>query len=140
MKKLIAFHSVTGNTKSIVELSDVSGYEVVKLTDKTIAEIDFSEYDVIFLGASTWGKGVPSDFYKNNQSHFEKILNKRIVLFGSGNTHYLNFCGALDILKDFFSKHNKVEELFMFESYPTKEAQDDFQKLLDKYNEEDDFE
>jgi flavodoxin I len=129
--KAIFYHSLTGNTKAIVENSNTSGFDVYNMIKMNVEEINFDPYEVILIGASTYGDGVPHEFFKRLANKFIKLENKKIGLFGSGNSIYPHYCGALDLIADLLKDKNEIKFIFRFESYPTKEAQETFQKLID---------
>ncbi len=107
-KALIVFGSTTGNTEMVAEkVGEVlkeKGVEVsVKnVTDATVAELG-GDYDVTILGSSTWG-----DDEIEFQEDFEPFFNdlgsanlkeKKVALFGCGDSSYEYFCGAVDELE-----------------------------------------
>jgi len=110
MKKiLIAYASATGNTELIAEiiadyLKQQSSYEV-KIKDfdlDTVRAKDILDYDATLLGIYTWTDGeLPyevEDFYE--QLDFVDIEDKVVGVFGSGDTFYEDFGGAVDIMYD----------------------------------------
>jgi flavodoxin len=133
-KKAIFFHSLTGNTKAIVKLSNTSKYDVFDLTALNKEEIKFNDYDLIFLGLSTYGIGIPHEYFKTIYDELNEINNKKILLFGSGNTLHKYYCGGLDVLKNLLEQKNEIIEIFRFESYPNETTLINFQSLLDKYS------
>ncbi|CAM3796229.1 hypothetical protein GCM10009865_49480 [Aeromicrobium ponti] len=58
-------------------------------------------YDLTFIGMYTWGDGDYSDECLDMIEEIEQLdLEKHpFVIFGSGNTSYSEFCGALDQLQ-----------------------------------------
>lgn len=132
----IFYYSNSGNTKSLVE-------EVVKDTNYCIDIFNFKKienfsvmenYKTILLGTPTLGDGVPPSFFSKNQVNLKKYLkDKNIGLFGSGNSIYPYYCGALDILWDWLKYDNNMLFKFRFESYPTMKAINDFKDTLKKY-------
>ncbi len=121
-KALIVFGSTTGNTEMVAEkVGDVlkeKGVEVsVKnVTDASVAELG-GDYDVTILGSSTWG-----DDEIEFQEDFEPFFNdlgsanlkeKKVALFGCGDSSYEYFCGAVDELE---SKMESLEANVINES------------------------
>lgn len=133
-KKAIFYYSTSGNTKALVELTDTTGFDVFNMARMPIESINFEPYDIILIGTSTTGRGVPHSFFLDIKDKLFNIKNKRIGLFGSGNTIYSEYCGALDILEDLLRLKNKILFKFKFESYPTSKVFSDFQDIINKIN------
>jgi flavodoxin I len=129
--KAIFYYSMTGNTKALVELCDTTGFEVFNLNKLNIEEINFDPFQTILIGTSTVGDGVPHEIFRNLAPKLKELKDKNIGLFGSGNSIYPHYCGALDLLADLLKKNNKMLFVFKFESYPTKYAVTEFQSILD---------
>ena len=128
----IFYYSNTGNTKSLVEkiMEDRNDFDVFNL--KKIDDFSvIDKYKNIILGTSSWGNGVPPRFFSKHQAELKKYLNnKNIGLFGSGNSIYPYYCGALDLIWDWLKNDNKMLFKFKFEYYPTIKAVNEFRELL----------
>lgn len=62
--------------------------------------INLDDYEKIIIGTYTWGAGViPKRLKKFIVDNHKKIKGKDVFVFGSGNSVYKNFCGAVDNLK-----------------------------------------
>lgn len=131
-RKAIYYYSMSGNTKALVELSDIDGYDVYNLNRIEPGDLEFGDYEMILIGTSTIGRGVPHNYFRDIYKQLSKLENKYIGLFGSGNSIYDIYCGALDILEEFLKIKNKVIFKFKFESYPTSKVLIDFEKILKK--------
>ncbi|MBR2563305.1 MAG: flavodoxin [Paenibacillus sp.] len=102
-KWLVAYASMTGNTEEIAELIvegiTQSGYEVdlKSVTDFNAAEV--LNYEGFMIGVYTWGDGeLPDEFLDFYEELDELDLSgKRAAVFGSGDTSYEQFCGAVDV-------------------------------------------
>ena len=109
MKKLcIVYASLSGNTEDItmiVKESLKENYSVdLKLAEYTHFE-DVLNYDGIILGTYTWNDGIiPFEFQQFYNSIDQRIKNKVIAVFGSGDMKYKFYCTAVDT---FYSKLEK---------------------------------
>ncbi len=121
-KALIVFGSTTGNTEMVAEkVGDVlkeKGVEVsVKnVTDASVAELG-GDYDVTILGSSTWGDD-EIEFQEDFEPFFSdlgsaNLKDKKVALFGCGDSSYEYFCGAVDELE---SKMESLEANVVNES------------------------
>jgi len=110
----IFYASAGGNTKLIAdalkEAYEVDDDDCILMEDDFDSVDQFENYDVLFLGSSTWGQGdvhfswVDPLFEITSQKiSFE---GKTIVLFGAGDakTHGEHFCSALGKFYQIFSK------------------------------------
>lgn len=132
--KAIFYYSMTGNTKAIVEESNTYDFEVINLQRVAPEEVNFEQYDIILIGTSTIGDGIPHNIFKVLHGKMNKLEGKNIGLFGSGNSIYQYYCGALDLLENLLSTKNTILFKFKFESYPTEKAKKEFQKIIDEVN------
>lgn len=99
MKKIgIYFGSSTGNTEDIAKtigqkLNTEAVHDVAKTTP------DFSGYDVLILGTSTWGIGDLQDDWEDFAAKIQKadISGKKIALFGCGDSSSYSdsFCDGM---------------------------------------------
>jgi len=110
----IFYASAGGNTKLIAdalkEAYEVDDEDCILMEDDFDSVDQFENYDVLFLGSSTWGQGdvhfswVDPLFEITSQKiSFE---GKTIALFGAGDakTHGEHFCSALGKFYQIFSK------------------------------------
>ena len=116
ISKLLIYYSLKGNTKGIVDSVEWSDFDVVDINK--IKEINLNKYDVIVIGTSTYGRGVPPKPFWSLIDQFRNLNGKRVGLFGSGRREYEYFCGALDLLEEIISEKNKVLFKYKFEGYP----------------------
>ena len=112
----VIYYSAKGNTKAIVNLFDDNKFDVYKVTE--INNVDFSYYKNIVFATSTWGRGVPPKQFFNVRDVLLSISNKNIGLFGSGQSHYEYFCGALDLLEEMLTLKNNIIFKYKYEGYP----------------------
>jgi flavodoxin I len=87
MKSIIIYGSTTGNTKEVaVSIGNKLGSTVVDVADLS----DFKEildYDLILLGASTWGIGDIQDDWLDNLNNLKNLdfTGKTVAFFGTGD-------------------------------------------------------
>lgn len=113
-KTLIVYGSTTGNTENTAgKIGDVLGQEghevVLQDVRKTKIEDLGNGYDLTLLGSSTWGDS-EIEFQEDFASFFEEmdkadLKDKKVAVFGCGDSSYTYFCGAVDELQ------SKVESM-----------------------------
>lgn len=89
---LLIYTSKTGNTKTFADF--VQKYNGVIVGDYNS---DITKHNKILIGAYTWADGkIPKDLKQFIVDNKDNWKNKRVFIFGSGNTIYPKFCGAVD--------------------------------------------
>lgn len=108
VRAIVIYGSETGNTESVAE-EIAEGLKDKKL-DVTLKNVtgasaeELSDYDLIFLGSSTWGDEEKElqadmvDFYEELENF--DLSGKPAVVFGCGDSDYTHFCGAVDLLEE----------------------------------------
>ena len=110
---LVIYGSTTGNTEMVAtrigEVLSGKGVSVVvkNVTDASVSELGNS-YDVTLLGASTWGED-EIEFQEDFEPFFQELdsadlKDKKVALFGCGDSSYEYFCGAVDELEEKMEK------------------------------------
>lgn len=107
-KILLVYASITGNTEFLAE---VIGNELLHQEhDVVVKTFDFDpiyvdeidDYDAIVVGTHTWDDGdLPyevEDFYDDLEE--VDITNKYFAVFGSADSFYETFGGAVDLIGD----------------------------------------
>lgn len=108
-KALIVYGTTTGNTELVAEqVSGILEEKGVNVTMKNVTETTIGElgngFDVTLLGCSTWGEDTIEfqedfePFYENLDS--AELKEKKVALFGCGDSSYEYYCGAVDLLED----------------------------------------
>lgn len=107
-KILVAYASTTGNTELMAEaiadhLNDHQHEVVIKSFDFDPIYVDeIAEYDAVLIGTHTWDDGsLPyevEDFYDDLED--VDITGKIIGVFGSADSFYDNYGGAIDLIAD----------------------------------------
>lgn len=105
-KVLLIYATMTGNTEEMADLIETglvsAGLEVDKKDVEDAKASDMEAYSHIILGAYTWGDGdLPDEFLDFFDDLEEMDLSRKFVaVFGSGDTGYEYFCGAVDTLEE----------------------------------------
>ncbi|MGG0308224.1 flavodoxin domain-containing protein [Priestia megaterium] len=130
-KKVIVLYSLKGNTRGILDGVNLDGWDLIDITK--CGKLTLDNYQTILIGTSTYGRGVPPKPFFKFKNELLKLNNKKIGLFGSGNSHYEYYCGALDLLEELLKKDNEILFKYKFESYPNKRAKDEFNALIKEW-------
>jgi flavodoxin short chain len=106
---LVVYGSTTGNTETTAEFiaktlaSKGFDAEVVNAAN-TSAEALGGDYDIVLLGASTWGDEdieLQDDFVPIYESLEKSGLGgRKTAVFGCGDSSYTHFCGAVDAIEE----------------------------------------
>lgn len=110
--------SKTGNTYMFMDYLKQfnNSIEEYRYNIRDYVDIDVSAYDLIIVGTNTWGDGkIPSnckEFIIRNATKY----NKKWIVFGTGNSIFTHFCGAVDgICKILNDTDNNVLYTFKYE-------------------------
>jgi flavodoxin short chain len=116
-KSLIVYGSTTGNTETAAEyIAEVFAekefeVELKNVTDASVDELN-NGYDIVLFGCSTWGEDeieLQDDFIPLYESLEEADLkNKKVSVFGCGDSDYTYFCGAVDAIEEKLEKMGAV--------------------------------
>ena len=104
-KVIIVYSSLTGNTEEMSELIEsgvkTAGIEVVRKDAYDAKAAEVLQYDGIIIGAYTWGDGELPDEFLDFYEDLEELdlSGKKAAVFGSGDTSYAHYCGAVDIIE-----------------------------------------
>lgn len=100
MKILAIVESLTGNTMSFIEYAEeIYGDEVsIDIIDPfTVNNVEWDNYDKVMIGCYTWSEGkMPIEIKSFIIENREILLDKDVLLFGSGWSVYSTFCLAVD--------------------------------------------
>ncbi|MGM0836510.1 MAG: flavodoxin [Bacillota bacterium] len=106
MKIGVIYASMSGNTEAIADIivdELMKGYHEVILEDfhSVVRAEELLNYDITFIGTYTWGDGDYPDECLDIMEELEELeLNGHpFAIFGSGDTSYPDYCGALDKLQ-----------------------------------------
>ncbi len=105
---LIIYGSDTGNTQAVAELIGETIASNHDVTLEDCADIDsdiFDEdYDIIFMGCSTWGVEPPEmqedmeDFIDQLDEDEKDLSGKNFAIFGCGDDSYPHFAAAVKMM------------------------------------------
>ena len=119
-KTAIVHHSAGGNTKALAEVlaSFLPEAELFRVLEFDICTVH--EYDSLIVGTYTWGNGeLParmSTFYSELEQM--RISHLKTGVFGTGETNYNHFCGAVDQFRDMLFANSqlvatlKIEQMY----------------------------
>ncbi|WP_124058589.1 flavodoxin [Vaginisenegalia massiliensis] len=106
---LIIFTSLTGNTEACADfLADALEQHDIEVTIEDVMQADphdFLDYDICLVGTYTYGvDGVlPDEMLDFYDDLLELDLTGKVSgVFGSGDTFYEVFCGAVDTMESAF--------------------------------------
>lgn len=132
MKAAIIYTSITGNT-------DVLAEQVYKemhtsgISAELIAIDDFhydtlTNYDIVLVGTYTWDNGeIPLEM-EELFSAFEtqQVKHIRTGIFGTGDSFYPYYCGAVDLFRDMLYVHTNLTVTLKVELMP---QQNDYSRI-----------
>ncbi|RRN72281.1 flavodoxin [Peribacillus simplex] len=125
-KVAIVYHSAGGNTKALAEAigSLLPGAGLYQLHEFDLDTLP--DYDALIVGTYTWGNGeLPAKsaaLYKELEQL--PIAHLKTGVFGTGETNYNHFCGAVDHFRDMlFAKSQlavtlKIEQMYQESDLP----------------------
>ena len=126
---ILFYYSRKGNTKAIVNLFE-GIYQIDEI--ENIKNYQLNQYNTIIFATSTYGRGIPPIEFFRVKDKLLTIKNKRVGLFGSGNTHYEYFCGALDLLEELLGSKNRIIFKYKYEGYPKQLDFDNVRGIIDE--------
>lgn len=129
-RKGLIYYTLSGNTLSMIEMLDTDDFEVIPLNRQTAGTIDLLQYDLLVIATSTFGDGELPKIFKRLVPQFRQLKGKEIALFGSGNSLFRHYCGALDLLENFLKRENRIRFTYKFEEYPTDRAVNELNELI----------
>jgi len=109
---LLAYASMSGNTEAIADLIEEElvkhGLHVKRAEVYDIDASDLVSAESIIFGAYTWGDGeLPDDFLDLYEEMDDIDLSqKQMAVFGSGDSSYDVFCGAVDLIEEKIKRRN----------------------------------
>lgn len=135
MNALIVYYSLGNNTKVTSELvkdfaefhgADVDMIRINKDTD--FKEINVENYDLIFIGSPSYGKGATPEVVKEFLRHLLKYNDFKLptfAVFGTGDTQWgdLLYCRAVDEIQWHLEKKTNVINTLKIEQRPTSKLQ-----------------
>ncbi|MBP1940376.1 flavodoxin I [Bacillus luteolus] len=144
-KIAIIYTSVTGNTE---ELATIIYNTFLKYPfDTVVYQVDrfplsrLGDVDVLIIGTYTWGNGeIPKEMDKLYRAL--EFLNKKSLVtavFGTGDSFYPSYCGAVDKFRDMLFVHTSLAATLKVELTPgqqdVKRCENLVQVIYNKFNE-----
>lgn len=107
-KVLIIYGSTTGNTETAAEIIEKNlaskGFQVNRENVIDAKVSDLNTADLVLFGCSTWGEDsieLQDDFIPFYESLDKaSVENKKVGVFGCGDSSYTYFCGAVDAIEE----------------------------------------
>lgn len=138
MKIGVIYASMSGNTEAIadmiVEQLAEQNHEVEQKDMLSLSANDLLTYDLVFMGMYTWGDGDYPDECLDIIEEMEQLdLNQQLfAIFGSGDTSYPEFCGALDKLKELIESQSGIclGEPLRIEFNPSKADEEEIKNFV----------
>ena len=134
--------SKTGNTYMFMDYLKKfnNNIDEYRFNIRDNVDIDVSLYDLIIIGTNTWGDGkIPKnckEFVINNAIKYKKDW----IVFGTGNSIFAHFCGAVDGIEKILSDTGnniiytfKYEQRFIIEDLDLGEKET-IKKIVDTIN------
>ncbi len=114
---LIVFASLTGNTEEMADIiaerfEDEHGITTEILEVMQADAADFLDYDAVLVGSYTYGTDgiLPDEMLDFYEDLGELDLSEKVFgVFGSGDTYYEIFCGAVDAFEKQFTQVGAVK-------------------------------
>jgi len=142
MQNLILYGTLTGNTEivanKLVELLTAAGKSVeAKNVNMASADDVAGVENCLIVASSTWDDGLPCsdmvDFLEEN-ANLPDLTGKKVAFFGCGDSNYVKFCGAVDILEEKFTAAGgqKITDSLRLDGFVESEANQ--QKISDFAN------
>ncbi|WHY02803.1 flavodoxin domain-containing protein [Neobacillus sp. DY30] len=123
----IVYTSVSGNTEELAEMI----YQIFLTwsVDAAIYRIeefslsDLLHYDVVAIGTYTWGNGdIPKEMRPlYNAVEFTSRKDMTTAVFGTGDSFYPMFCGAVDQFRDMLYVHTNLAATLKVELRPQRQ-------------------
>ncbi|MBU9723245.1 flavodoxin domain-containing protein [Bacillus alkalicola] len=123
-KVVIVYSSITGNTESLA--TEIYHYCTLFQQNVTMSNIsDFTYHqlinaDAVLVGTYTWGDGeLPKEMLPLYRA-FETMKRKTLVtgVFGTGDSFYPNFCGAVNEFRDMLYEKTSLAATLKVELLP----------------------
>jgi flavodoxin I len=99
VKSAVLYTTMSGNTREVAEI--VAAEAKADLVPICATPPDLRGYDLLFIGAYTWGQGETPDIVKD----FARGLGYKpdhVAVFGTGDTQWTYYCGAVDRIAKFY--------------------------------------
>lgn len=133
----IVYSSVTGNTEQLAEMvQEAAQNQGITIELYPVDEFPFSQLqwlDGVMIGTYTWGSGeIPEEMHSLYQA-IEKLGRKelRTAVFGTGDSFFAEFCGAVDRFRDMLYTQTKLVATLKVELMPQPSDEARCEKLIE---------
>lgn len=130
---LLIYGSLTGNTEGVAyKIQEICKSKGKEIEVKNALDADLEDltgaHHTLILAASTWDDGLPqadfADFIERINSSQPSLASKKIAVFGCGDSNYVHYCYAVDILEKLFVGDlggQKIIDSLKIDGYPDME-------------------
>jgi len=138
MKAAVIYTSVTGNTSTLAEMIQEKMEQRAIQTDLIPVEqfrLDqLRAYDIITVGSYTWDSGeLPMEMEELYEAFETEDVKHTITgVFGTGDSFFPHFCGAVDLFKDMLFVHTNLAVTLKVELMPQDEDMVKCEKFCDR--------
>jgi flavodoxin I len=133
MKVAIIYTSGTGNTEEVTTLiHSLIGGDVFHVNQFSMSNL--STYDAVLVGTYTWGNGeLPIEMIPLYRAFEDQDVQRVITgVFGTGDSFYPKFCGAVDEFRDMLAVHTNLAVTLKIEQAPQYEDLEKCKKFVDR--------
>jgi flavodoxin I len=133
MKIAMIYTSGTGNTEEVASLiHSLVGGDLYHVSQFPMSNL--STYDAILVGTYTWGNGeLPTEMIPLYRAFEEQVVQRVITgVFGTGDSFYPKFCGAVDEFRDMLAVHTNLAVTLKIEQAPQQEDIEKCRKFVDR--------
>ncbi|ANU27016.1 flavodoxin domain-containing protein [Planococcus versutus] len=139
-KTVIVYTSLTGNTEQLAEMLQAAilnkelPVELYRIEDFSLNEL--STYDYLLIGTYTWGSGeIPNELH-NLYDAIEQLKRHqlRTAVFGTGDSFFAEFCGAVDRFRDMLYVKTQLVATLKVEQMPQHSDMARCEKLAELIN------
>ena len=133
----IVYASLSGNTKELAEeLYQILLRKSVQVSIYGIEEFsvpDLCHYHAVAIGTYTWGNGEIPKEMRQLYKAFESICRKDMTtgVFGTGDSCYPMFCGAVDQFRDMLYVHTNLAATLKVELRPQEQDLQRCERFVD---------
>ncbi|TWT06416.1 flavodoxin [Planococcus sp. CPCC 101016] len=120
----IIYASVTGNTEQLANMVHkaalAKGFRAELYAIEDFPLTTLSKFNVVLIGTYTWGSGEIPEELRDLYRTFETLDKKELqtAVFGTGDSFFAEFCGAVDRFRDMLYVHTKLVATLKVELMP----------------------
>lgn len=130
---LLIYGSLTGNTEGVAyKIQELCKQQSKDIEVKNALDADLVDltgaYTGFIFACSTWDDGLPetdfNDFIERISSNKPNLAGKKIAVLGCGDSNYVHFCQATEIIEKLFIGEmggQKIIDTLHVDGYPDME-------------------